>query len=203
MALGLPDDPKQQQRLLIGLVPLLLVFGYWYFLHQGYVEEVDAMQTRLESLEASNSQARMLAPQSRQLEERLTELERHIDRLEDLVPRNEEVSGLLDRINERAEQIGVELAQFTPGSTDRGNFYNQRTFEMVVHGGYHEIARFLAEIGSLSRIITPINLSVIPFTIGGQRGGAGERRLEASFLIQTYVLPESAQGESGQGGSGA
>ncbi len=198
MALGLPDDPKQQQRLLIGIIPLLLAFGYWYFMHQGYVEEVDAMKTRLESLEASNSQARMLAPQSRQLEERLTELERHIDRLEDLVPRSEEVSGLLDRINERAEQIGVELAQFTPGGTDRGEFYNRRTYQMVVHGGYHEIARFLADIGSLSRIITPSDLSVAPYTLGGQqRTRQGLQRLEASFLIQTYVLPEGSQGGAG------
>lgn len=197
MALGLPDDPKEQQRLLIGLLPLLLVFGYWYFLHGGYVEEVDAMQTRLENLEASNSQARMLAPQSQRLEERLVELERHIERLEELVPRNEEVSSLLNTISERADQIGVDLARFSPGSTDRGTHYNRRTFEMTVLGQYHQIARFLTEIGSLNRIITPVDLSVITNDIGG------ERRLEASFLIQTYVLPDSPAGSGGQGGTGA
>lgn len=187
MALGLPDDPKQQQRLLIALVPLLAAFGYWYFFHQGMVEEVDTMQARLESLETSNSQARMLAPQSRRLEERLEELQKHISRLEELVPRNEEVAGLLDRINERAEDIGVDLAQFTPGNTDRGTYYNRRTFEMTVLGHYHAIARFLTEIGSLNRIITPIDLSVIP----NEQQGSGT--LEASFQIETYVLPEASQ----------
>jgi len=204
MALGLPEDPKQQQRLLIGLVPFLLAFGYWYFLQQGFVEEVDTMKTRLENLEASNSQARMLAPQSRRLEERLAELERHIDRLEELVPRGEEVSGLLDRINERAGEIGVELARFTPGQTDRGAHYNRRTFEMTVHGKYHDIARFLAEIGSLNRIITPLDLSVEPYTlrrnVQQNRNDTGQQ-LEASFLIETYVLPEGAA--SGAGGAGA
>jgi type IV pilus assembly protein PilO len=144
----------------------------------------------------------MLAPQSRRLEERLTELERHIDRLEELVPRGEEVSGLLDRINERAGEIGVELARFAPGNTDRGNFYNRRTFEMVVHGHYHDIARFLAEIGSLSRIITPLDLSVVPYTLRGrpqtQQNQTGQQ-LEATFLIETYVLPEGAE----SGGAGA
>ncbi|MDX1674559.1 MAG: type 4a pilus biogenesis protein PilO [Longimicrobiales bacterium] len=197
MALGLPDDPKQQQRLLIGMIPLILLFGYWYFLHDGFVQEVETMETRLESLEASNSQARMLAPQSRRLEERLQELERHIGRLEELVPRGEEVSRLLNTISERADQIGVDLARFNPGATDRGPHYNRRTFQMTVLGQYHEIARFLTEIGSLNRIITPINLSVVP---GGTR--QGERMLEATFLIETYVLPDQAQqAAANQGGN--
>ena len=89
MALGLPDDPAQQKRLLIGLVPLLLLFLYWFFLHQDRVTELDAMQTHLETLEMRNSQARMRAPQSQQLEERLVVFERHVERLEQLVPRNE------------------------------------------------------------------------------------------------------------------
>ena len=196
MALGLPEDPKEQQRLLIGILPLLLVFGYWYFLHGGYVEEVQSMETRLETLESANSQARMLAPRSRQLEERLGQLERHINRLEELVPRGEEVSSLLNTISERADQIGVEVARFNPGNTNRGPHYNRRTFEMTVLGDYHEIGRFLAEIGSLNRIITPINVSVIPNDLGR------ERTLEASFLIETYVLPEPAAGSGTQGGGG-
>ncbi|MFW6331576.1 MAG: type 4a pilus biogenesis protein PilO, partial [Gemmatimonadota bacterium] len=160
MALGLPDDPAQQRRLLIGLVPLLALFAYWYFLHGTYVEELTAMETRLESLETRNAQARMRAPQSRQLEERLTAFERHIERLEELVPRGEEVSQLLNTISERADQIGVSVARFTPGEADLGTHYNRRTFELTVHGTYHEVGRFLSEIGSLPRIITPIDLSI-------------------------------------------
>ena len=198
MALGLPDDPKQQQRLLIGLLPLILLFGYWYFLHDGYVEELESMKTRLERLEASNSQARMLAPQGRRLEERLVELERHINRLEQLVPRGEEVSRLLNTISERADQIGVNLARFNPGNTNRGPHYHRRTFQMTVLGEYHEIARFLTEIGSLNRIITPIDLTITPS--GGRQE---EQVLEASFQIETYVLPDQPQAGAagGQGGN--
>ena len=151
------------------------------------------MQTRLERLEASNNQARMLAPQSRRLEQRLSQLERHITRLEQLVPRSEEVSRLLATISERADQIGVEVARFTPGQTDRGTYYNRRTFQMTVLGPYHDIASFLAEIGSLDRIITPINLSVIPNNIR-----TDEQLLEASFMIETYVLPDPSQGPANQ-----
>ena len=190
MALGLPSDPAQQKRLLIGLVPLLLVFAYWYFLHGDYKTQALALETRLESLEALNANARMRSTQSRQLEERLVQFERHIDRLEDLVPRSEEVSQLLNQISERATEVGVEVARFNPGATDVGTHYNRRTFQMTILGSYHEIGRFLSEIGSLPRIITPREVSVTP---GDPRGGRpGEQVLEASFMIETYVLPETA-----------
>lgn len=191
MALGLPEDPGQQRRLLIGMLPLLALFGYWYFIHSPrLVPELEAMQTRLEMLQTQNAQARMRAPQSRELEERLAQFERHIERLEELVPRNEEVSQLLNTISQRADQIGVTVARFTPGQTAPGTHYNRRTFDLTVVGAYHEIGRFLSEIGSLPRIITPTELQMEP-------RGTGGSRLEASFRIETYVLPESARGGAG------
>lgn len=192
MALGLPDDPGQQRRLLIGILPLVALFGYWYFLHSSkYVPELEAMETRLEMLETQNAQARLRAPQSRELEERLAQFERHIERLEELVPRTDEVSQLLNTISQRADQMGVTVARFTPGQTDAGAHYNRRTFELTVLGSYHDLGRFLSEIGSLPRIITPIGLTV-------QRGGSsgGKERLQASFLIETYILPEPTPGGS-------
>lgn len=198
MALGIPDDPNQQRRLLIGLVPLLALFGYWYFLHGDYVLELDAMETRLETLETRNTQARLRAPQSRLLEERLAGFERHIERLEELVPRNEEVSQLLNTISERADQIGVDIIRFAPGQTTQGTHYDRRTFELMVNGTYHEVGRFLSDIGSLSRIITPTDLHVVQAA-----GGDESQNLEAAFLIETYVLPDPRESGANQGGAGA
>lgn len=198
MALGLPDDPAKQRRVLIGLVPFILLGAYWYLLHGDYTHEVEGMATRLERLETRNAQARARAPQSRELEERLEQFERHIVRLEQLVPRSEEVSQLLNQIHQRAEQVGVEVARFTPGRTEPGAHYNRRVFEMTVVGSYHNIGRFLTEIGSLPRIITATNLWLAP---SNARTGTDGPRLEASFRIQTYVLPDgAARAASGDGG---
>ena len=200
MALGLPSDPAQQKRLLIGLAPLLLLFAYWYFVHDGRKIELEAMKTRVANIEAMNASARMRSTQSRQLEERLEQFERHIDRLEDLVPRGEEVSQILNQINQRAEEVGVGVSRFTPGQTSAGALYNRRTFEMTVVGSYHNIARFLSEIGSLPRIITPRELSVVPSNARTRDSG---QALEASFVIETYVLPDARPAPTTQGAAGA
>jgi type IV pilus assembly protein PilO len=199
MAFGLPNDPAKQKRIALGVLPILLLAGYVYFLHGDYTEEVDQMQTRLERLEARNAQARQREPQSRELEERLVQFERHIVRLEQLVPRSEEVSQLLDQISQRAQQVGVEVARFNPGTTDVGPHYNRRTFDMTVIGSYHEIGRFLAEIGSLPRIITPTDLRVITNNI--RTGRDGGPMLEASFRIETYVIPDAAPPAAGPTGA--
>lgn len=195
--LGLPDDPRQQKRLLIGLVPLVLLFFYWYLLHGKYTEEVDAMQQRVETLQTQNAAARVRATESQQLEARLAQFQRHINRLEDLVPRGEEVSQLLNQINQRAVQVGTEVAVFRPGATTAGPLYNRRTFQLTVYGTYHNIGRLLSEIGSLPRIITPMDLQV---SGRNEQDRAGGERLQASFQIVTYVLPDArAQAQPNQG----
>jgi type IV pilus assembly protein PilO len=199
---GLPDDPARQKRIALGVLPLLILGAYWYFLHGDYTQEVDQMQTRLERLETRNAQARQREPESRQLEARLEQFERHIVRLEQLVPRSEEVSQLLNQIHQRAQQVGVEVARFTPGRSDPGPHYNRRVFDMTVVGSYHQIGRFLTEVGSLPRIITPTELRMVTNTV--RPGRDDGPLLEASFRIETYVLPDAAQrAAAGQATAGA
>jgi type IV pilus assembly protein PilO len=195
MAFGLPDDPAKQKQVALGVLPILLVAGYVYFLHGDYTQEVETMQTRLERLETRNALARQREPQSLELEQRLEQFERHIVRLEQLVPRSEEVSQLLNQIHQRAQQVGVEVARFTPGRTEQGPHYNRRVFEMTVLGSYHDIGRFLTEVGSLPRIITPTQLRMGTNNVRAATDNGP--LLEASFQIETYVLPDAAQRAAG------
>lgn len=183
----LPSDPAGQRKMLIALVPVLGAFAYWYFLHGDYTTEVEQMESRLESLQTQNDVARARAMRgSGELEERLAQFERHIIRLEQLVPKREEVAGLLSTLAERANETGVELARLNPGADQVGLYYNRQTFDVMVYGSYHKVARFLAELGSLPRIITPIDLSLRDREQLDRDGG---RILEAQFQIETYVLP--------------
>ena len=188
----LPNDPAQQKKLLIGLVPLLLLFGYWYFVHSGKAEEVAAMETRLETLEQNNNTARAIAGQgsTEDLARRLELYQEHMQRLEQLIPMGEEVPDLLNMIATRAEATSVQLALMRPEQDVASEFYRRVTYEMGVFGGYHEIGNFLSEVGSLPRIVTPIDLVL-------RRRGESGTELEASFRIETYILPQPSAGETG------
>lgn len=187
----LPSDQASQRKLLIGLLPLFGLFLYWYFLHGNYTAEVSQMQARIESLDSQNRIAQARATRGgRELEERLKQYEEHIGVLERLVPSEEEVSGLLHQLAQRAEDNGVELARMTPGEESAAGYYNRRVYDVVVFGSYHKVAQFLSDIGSLQRIITPIDLTLRDRQ---ELDRNGDRRLEASFQIETYVLPPEGQ----------
>jgi Tfp pilus assembly protein PilO len=206
MAISLPKDPEQQKRLLIGMVPLLLLFGYYQFMHGKKVEANDALQTRFEELDQRN---KMMRPQAltggAELQQKLALYEQHMKRLEELIPQSEEVAQLLNSMSERAQDATVDLALLRPEAETPGQFYNEQSYQIAVHGGYHEIGRYLAMIATLSRIITPIDLKLQPRP--GDTLRDGTPRLEADFRIMTYVIPPApdapvvSPGAAPQGGA--
>lgn len=190
----LPSDEKQQKKLLIGIVPLLLLLGYWYLFHGAKAEEVETMRTRLEALEQNNNTARAIASQgsARDLERRLELYEEHMERLEQLIPSGEEVPDLLNMIATRAEGTDVQLALMRPEEDVASEFYRRVTYEMGVIGRFHDVSRFLSEVGSLPRIVTPIDL-----TLRRRNREGSNPTLEASFRIETYILPQPGDSVGG------
>jgi Tfp pilus assembly protein PilO len=66
---------------------------------------------------------------------------------------------------------------------------------MAVVGQYHQVAEFLTRVASLSRIVTPTNLTLSPKAqppaAPGAAAPAGPTLLEARFSIETYVIPST------------
>lgn len=195
----LPTDPKRQKQLVIGVVPVLALFAYWYFLHGATTDEIAAMESRIERLDASNIQARSTAAQGGpELERRLELYTAHIARIERLIPTAEEVPELLHTISVQAEATGVELGLFRPQPAQIGPYYTRRLYEIAVTGSYHDIGRYLAAIASLPRIVTPIDLSLSVTSASADEETA---LLNAHFRIETYELPSGPTQETGENGN--
>lgn len=188
---SLPKDPEKQKRLLIGIVPLLLAFGYYQFMHGKKVEEVVTLKARHEQLEAQNAAMRPQAlTGGAELQQKLALYEQHMKRLEELIPQSEEVPQLLNAMSERAQDAQVDLSLMRPQAESPGQFYTEQSYEIGVIGAYHEIGRYLGMIASLSRIITPVELKLEPRQ--GDTLRDGTPRLLAGFRIITYVIPPVA-----------
>lgn len=191
MAKIIPDDPKQRNAMLTGAVLLLLIYPFHAFWYSGQREEVAAMQERLERIEADNRRAQVVAARGGgNMDETMALYERHVAALEQLIPAAEEVAGLLDDVSERARRSGVEENRFTPEPAEPGTYYNRRSFEMAVVGEYHDIGRFLTEIASLPRIVTPVELDLVPWDQQAIYPDLVAPVL-ATFRIETYVLPDA------------
>jgi len=185
-----PTDPKQRNALLgaIGLLALIYPFkAFWYDARRA---EVEADRERVETLEDRNRAAQVLAARGGgDLEERMALYERHVTKLEELIPAAEEVAGLLDNIANAARRAGVDLNRMIPEPSEPGAFYTRTSYDMSAIGEYHDVARFLTEVASLSRIVTPIEVDVQLYD-QPQRYPAYESPIVVSFRIETYVLPD-------------
>jgi type IV pilus assembly protein PilO len=185
-----PDDPIQRNWMLGGLALLALIIPYNMYLLGPRQEANAELQTRVESLETVNRRASVLAAQGGgDLEERLALYEAHVAQLEELIPGREEVPVLLDDIGTRARLMSVDLRELQPQPREPGEHYDRTAYNMAVVGEYHAVARFLTEVASLSRIVTPTQVEVSLFG-QPQQYRELESPVQAVFRIETYVLPE-------------
>ena len=185
----IPDDPKQKQALVVvslSLVVLYFANSFWY---SGATEAVEAEEARVENMQAQNRTAQALAIRlGEDTEERMAVYERHIAQLEQLIPRSAEVAALLDQISTVERDVGVTVDMMRPEAEEPGDFYTKQTFQMRVFGEFHDLARFLTRIASLSRILTPIDVSVDPFN--DPRAVDFDTPVVVNFRFQTYILPD-------------
>jgi len=201
----IPDDPTQRNALLVGVVAVAGFYLFWDYWYNPRSEELAEVEARIEQLEDQNRRAQILATRGgEELRERLELYERHVGRLEELIPQREEVPRLLNDITRVARDANVEVALMRPEPSEPGTFYSQQSYQLEAVGAYHGVGRFLTQVASLSRIITPIDLEITPFT--GQEDAVDvEHPVLARFRIQTYVVPEEGAGappeeEPGDGG---
>jgi type IV pilus assembly protein PilO len=193
----IPDNPKQRNALLLGVLAVAVFYVFWSYWYSPRKAEVDEMSARLEQLETSNNRARIIATRGgAELQERLALYERHVERLERLIPQSEEVPALLNEITAEARRTGLnrgDVASFRPDVDEAGAFYTKQSYEFEVVGDYHDIGRFLTSIASLPRIITPVDFGLSPFS-GNQTvlDPDIQTPLTAHFWIQTYILPTPA-----------
>jgi type IV pilus assembly protein PilO len=200
MNLSLPKDKAGQQKLLLAVLPFLVFFGYYQFMHGEKKLEIAGLEARLEELETKNRTAQQIALSGGpELAQKLALYEQHMTRLEELIPKSEEVAMLLNGLAERAMDTNVDLSLMKPEISEPGEFYTQQTYQIQVIGLYHEIGRYLSSIASGPRIVTPVRLRLMVRPATEARDGSP--RLNADFRIITYVIPPAAPVEGGASGS--
>lgn len=185
----LPSNQRDQILLVACFVAVGAIYGYWEYLWKPERDELALVQTRIDTLEAQNEIARREVARgtASRLKQEAEEYQRMLVIMRQLVPVANEVPTLLDQVSTAARRTGLDLGDVTPLGVIAGEIFDTHRYRIGVSGSYHRIARFLNNIGSLTRIVAPMNLNVVPSARQGAQTRPGERLLDASFEIQTYV----------------
>ena len=161
------------------LLVAVLVGGYKFHLED---IEMQLDQQRAEEL-ALREQFSTKAFQAANLEaykEQMKEMEESFGALLRQLPSDTEVPGLLEDITRTGLASGLEFSEIKLLPEVQQQFYIELLIEIVVEGGYHDLATFVSGVSSLPRIVTLHDFEVEPVS------DDEPSRLRMSVLAKTY-----------------
>jgi type IV pilus assembly protein PilO len=174
----------------MGLAAVLLAVAYFMYVWQPKDEELTASAARVDSLQVLNQRAKSELAQGKtnQLKAEAERYAQDLEVMRRLVPTGNEVPALLEQVSTAARRVGLDIADVQPLPSLPGDQYEAYKYRLSVRGAYHQIGDLLTNIGSLQRIVAPINLTLAT-TAPDPRAAKRVRvqPLEARFEIQTYV----------------
>src|SRR5262245_50319396 len=186
----LPTNPRDRNLVLVGLLSVALVGVYHQMYWRTENVRLNAIEVRLDTLDSLNNVARREYAKGSvtTMQQEGDGYARELSVLRRLVPTENEVPALLESISTAARRAGLELVDIQPDAVVNGDSFDTYKYKLGVTGPYHQVAAFLTNIGSLSRIVSPININLAPTTRAGElRPKVGEQLLDARFGVQTYV----------------
>jgi len=192
----LPQSPRDQRMLAVAIVAVALAVVYQQLVWTPKNVELNALAVRLDTLDSLNkvAQAEYAKGNSAKMKQEADGFARELAVLRRLVPTENEVPALLDAISSAARRAGLEISDVQPDGVINGDQYDTYKYKLGVTGPYHQVSQFLTNIGSMSRIVVPINLTLTPTTrVGELRPKKDEQMLDARFGVETYVVHGSVK----------
>ena len=193
----LPKGQREQAHILVCMLAVVAIGAYWHFRYQPIAADLATQQAHLDTLQTQNQHAKAeLAKGSvSELRAQLAKYENTLALVRTLVPASNEVPALLEQVSTAARRVGLDLASVDPQPVVQGASYDTYQYGVALLGGYHELGAFLSNVGSLSRIVLPANLTLnlstnANATKGREKPGAAV--IEARFDLQTFVVPKIA-----------
>ena len=202
MAIGANLTKRDQMLISAIVLSIALAGAYGYFMYKPRLQQLDALQQHVDALDKKNQQAKadVASGSVAKLVSQAKEYEATLKVLQQLVPTSNEVPALLENVSTAARRVGLDLASVEPMPVITGEQFDTYRYKVSVKGGYHALAGFLTNVGSLNRIVAPVALDVkqqSPQDKKKARPKDGESTLETDFQIQTYIAhPATGSGEA-------
>jgi type IV pilus assembly protein PilO len=187
----LPARDRDKYMLIVIVAVVAIGYLFYDYMWNPKNDELNASQTHIDSLVVLNQRAKSELAQGK-TQELKAEADRYSNDLEvmrRLVPTGNEVPALLEQVSTAARRVGLDIADVQPLPLLQGDQYDAYKYRLSVRGDFHQLGVLLSNIGSLQRIVAPINLTLTPMNNSAQntRKRARTQPVEARFEIQTYV----------------
>jgi type IV pilus assembly protein PilO len=198
----LPKTQREQAMVLVCIIAIALAGLYWMYVWSPKRVELGALEVRVDSLEVGNDRARveMASGSAADLQAQADQYAHDLEIMRQLVPTGNEVPALLEQVSTSARRTGLDLSAVEPQPVIEGEIFDTYRYKIAVTGGFHAVGEFLSNVGSLTRIVAPMNLSLAPASnpniAAVKLKRPGTAAIDTRLEIQTYVI-KTAPGARG------
>lgn len=186
--------------LLVIIAAIASVYAFYTFRWTPVNDTLQASQNHVDSLDAWNRKAQneMSKNSEKALLQQAARSAQSLQVMRQLVPTGNEVPTLLEQVSTAARRVGLDVSDIQPQPVVPGDQFDTYRYSLRILGDYHSVAEFLTNVGSLTRIITPVNVKLMP-PANPQAAAKLKRRkddaiIQANFDIQTYVAKTATSG---------
>ena len=147
-------DKKQLQQLII-ILPIVLIAGifcYYKYLLSPLSEKKKALKAELENIKKEYDESKGRADRLPKLEQEILVLNQEITEMQKKLPPTKDVPGLIRLLSQRMEAHNISWKKLAPGTQAAREYYVEHSYKIPFSSSYHDLAKFLTEIGQMERI---------------------------------------------------
>lgn len=182
---------RNRNLVVVSVFAVILAGAYWYAVWSPKAADNKTLAARLDTLDSLNRLAKIESAKGNaaKMRREADQYGQELVMLRRLVPTENEVPALLESISSAARRAGLEFSDVQPDGVIGGDQFDTYKYKLAVTGPYHQVAEFIANIGSLPRIVAPINVDMKASNRvnADVRPKKNEQLLDVHFGIQTYV----------------
>ncbi len=184
---------RDKLLLVVIIAAIAAVYAFYTFRYTPVNETLQASQAHVDSLEAWNRKAQneMSKNSEKALLQQAARSAQSLQVMRELVPTGNEVPTLLEQVSTAARRVGLDVSDIQPQPVIPGEQFDTYRYSLKIMGDFHSVAEFLTNVGSLTRIITPVNVKLLPPANAAFAAKLKRRKddaiIQANFDIQTYV----------------
>ena len=177
--------PSRYRLIIIAVVPLLVVGGYYQLFYTPASLELTQLEAQQQSLQRKLNEVRSVAAKMDEFEAEIADLEGELKIALRQLPDSKELPGLLTDVSTLGKKSGLEFKAFRPRAEINRGFYSEVPIEIEFTGSYHEVAVFFDRVSKLDRIVNIGDLEV-----GVSREGLKGTILKVSGQATTFRFLE-------------
>ncbi|UZJ43260.1 type 4a pilus biogenesis protein PilO [Marinimicrobium sp. C6131] len=148
-------------KIFVCVLLVVVVFALTYYLK---VKDLNAQLDRVVAEESSLRQTfETKSFQAANLEEyraQMVEMEKSFGALLSRLPSDTEVPGLLEDIDARGSESGLDINSIRLESEQQSEYYVELPISIDVEGGYHDLGTFVSGVAGMPRIVTLHNFTI-------------------------------------------